>query len=388
MTFILRRILQPALVCCLSIIFAAAAQAAGPYAVGASCIQIDTAKIAPGRSIDDYAQGNWEGGQGYYLDQVLASPESSFFFQMPVPDDDSLYGDMAGTVMPVAAVIFYPTDSGNNRPDYEFPGAAASFPRMQRPGEGPIFPAGDQRFPVLLGSHGYGGHPASDGKLIGILELLASHGYIVVALFHGDLRVPVTTGGAPFAYVQLALRPLELKVALDHLQAQPEFAERVDWDRIGGIGGSYGGASMMLLTGARILDLNSFGTNLTTYDPRVKAAAGIVSFCGNDIVPLFGFDTSGAESITTPQMIIGGSEDEVAPTWRQREALNHSPTRGYLVTMHGEEHLFSPEGFAEASVWALDFLDAFVKGDGDARSRLDSRSEVPGGVRDTVEHFN
>jgi predicted dienelactone hydrolase len=181
---------------------------------------------------------------------------------------------------------------------------------------------------------------------------------------------------------------LELKVALDHLQAQPEFADRVDWDRIGGIGGSYGGSSMMLLTGARLLDLNSFGTNLTTYDPRVKAAAGIVSFCGNDVVPLFGIDTSGAENIATPQMIIGGSEDEVALNWRQRDALRHSPTRGYLVTMHGEEHLFSSEGFDEATVWALDFLDAFVKGDSEARERLDARSEVPGGVRDTVEHFN
>jgi len=195
-------------------------------------------------------------------------------------------------------------------------------------------------------------------------------------------------GGAPFPYVQLTLRPLELKVALDHLNAQPQFADRVDWDRIGGIGGSFGGAAMMLLTGGRILDLNSFGTNLTTYDPRVKAVAGIVSYCGDDIVPLFGFDTAGAENIKTPQMIIGGSEDEVAPIWRQRDALRHVRTRSYLVTMHGQEHLFSPEGFMDAAVWAVDFLDAFVKGDEEARNRLDSRTEVPGGPGDSVEHFN
>jgi predicted dienelactone hydrolase len=388
MPFVARRIIQLALVLCISIMFAAAALAAGPYAVGTSCIQIDTGKIASGRSLNDYLQGNWDGDQRFYVDQILASPESTFFYQMPVPDDRSLYGDLAGKVMPMVAVIFYPTDSGNRRPDYEFPEAAASFPRMQRPGEGPIFPAGDQRFPVLLGSHGYGGHPASDAELINTMALLASNGYIVVALFHGDLRVPETLGGAPFPYVQLTLRPLELKVALDHLGAQPQFADRADWDRIGGIGGSFGGAAMMLLTGARILDLNSFGTNLTTYDPRVKAAAGIVSYCGDDIVPLFGFDTSGAENIKTPQIIIGGSEDEVAPTWRQRDALRHAPVRSYLVTLHGQEHLFSPEGFQDAAVWALDFLDAFVKGDEDARIRLDSRTEVPGGPRDTVEHFN
>lgn len=388
MKFRARWIFQLSFILCISLFYASATMAAGTYAVGTSCIQIDTGKIASGRSLNDYTQGNWDGDQRFYVDQILASPESTFFYQMPVPDDRSLYGDLAGTVMPVVAVILYPTDGSNRRPDYTFPDAAATFPRMQRPGEGPIFPAGEQRFPVLLASHGYGGHPASDAELINTMALLASHGYIVVALFHGDLRVPEDLGGAPFPYVQLTLRPLELKVALDHLNAQPEFANRADWDRIGGIGGSFGGAAMMLLTGGRILDLNSFGTNLTTYDPRVKAAAGIVSYCGDDIVPLFGFDTSGAENIKTPQMIIGGSEDEVAPIWRQRDALRHVRTRSYLVTMHGQEHLFSPEGFMDAAVWAVDFLDAFVKGDGEARNRLDSRTEVPGGPGDSVEHFN
>jgi hypothetical protein len=383
-----RRTIQLALALCISLLFAASALANGPYAVGTSCIQIDTGKIAEGRSLNDYLQGNWDGDQRFYVDQILASSESSFFYQMPVPDDRSLYGDLAGTVIPMVAVVLYPTDPSNNRPDYAFPDAAASFPRMQRPGEGPIFPSGDARFPVLLGSHGYGGHPASDAELINTMALLASNGYIVVALFHGDLRVPEILGGAPFPYVQLTLRPLSLKVALDHLGAQPQFNDRVDWDKIGGIGGSFGGAAMLLLTGGRILDLNSFGTNATTYDPRVKAAAGIVSFCGNDIVPLFGFDTSGAKEIKTPQMIIGGSEDDVAPVWRQREALREAPVRSYLVTLQGEEHLFSSEGFVDASVWALEFLDAFVKGDGDARNRLDARTEVPGGPADSVEHFN
>ena len=388
MPFSLRRSIQLGLVIGLSLVFAAAALAAGPYAVGTSCLQIDPAKIAEGRSLNDYLQGNWDGDRRFYLDQILASPESSFYYQMAIPDDSSLYGDLAGAVMPMVAVILYPTDPANNRRDYAFPGAAAWFPRMQRAGEGPLFPAGGARFPVLLGSHGYGGHPASDAELINTMTLLASNGYIVVALFHGDLRVPTNLGGAPFPYVQLALRPLGLKVALDHLQAQPQFADRVDWDRIGGIGGSFGGAALMLLTGGRVLDLNSFGTNLTTHDPRVKAAAGIVSYCGDSLVPLFGFDTSGAESIAAPQMIIGGSEDEVAPVWRQRDALRHAPVRSYLVTLQGEEHLFSPQGFVDASVWALEFLDAFVKGDAGARSRLDARSQVPGGPADSVEHFN
>ncbi len=388
MKFRARWIFQLALILCISLFMAGATLAAGPYAVGTSCIQIDTNKIASGRSLEDYLQGNWDGNQRFYVDQILASPESSFLYQMAVPDDRSLYGDLAGTVMPMAAVILYPTANSNNRPDYVFPDAAASFPHMQRPGEGPIFPDGSQRYPVLLASHGYGGHPASDAELINTMALLASNGYIVVALFHGDLRVPETLGGAPFPYVQLTLRPLALKVALDHLGAQAQFADRTDWDRIGGIGGSFGGAAMLLLTGGRILDLNSFGTNLTTYDPRVKAAAGIVSYCGDDIVPLFGFDTSGAESIAAPQIIIGGSEDDVAPVWRQRDALRHAPVRSYLVTLQGQGHLFSAEGFNDAAIWALDFLDAFVKGDGEARNRLDARREVPGGPADSVEHFN
>ena len=79
MPFVARRIIQLALVLCISIMFAAAALAAGPYAVGTSCIQIDTGKIASGRSLNDYLQGNWDGDQRFYVDQILASPESTFF---------------------------------------------------------------------------------------------------------------------------------------------------------------------------------------------------------------------------------------------------------------------------------------------------------------------
>jgi hypothetical protein len=387
MTSSARRIIQLALVLCFTVLFAATALA-GPYAVGTSCIQIDTSKVAGGRSLDDYLQGSWSGNQRFYIDQILTSPESSFFYQMPVPDDRSLYGDLAGTVLPMVAVVLYPTDPSNNRPDYYFPETNGYFPHMQQAGEDPIFPAGGGRFPVLLASHGYGGHPASDIYLINTMVELASNGYIVVALFHGDLRVPEIISGAPYPYIQLTLRSLSLKVALDHLGAQPQFTNRVDWDRIGGIGGSFGGSALLCLTGARILDLNSFGTNATTYDPRVKAAVGIVSYCGDNIVPLFGFDTSGAESINKPQMIIGGSEDDIAPMWRQRDALSHAPVRSYLVTMDGQGHSFSGAGFARATVWAMDFLDAFVKGDGNARSRLDSRTEVPGGPGNSVEQFN
>jgi len=388
MYFKCRRVSLVIMVLALSLFLAAPALAAGPYPVGASCIRIDTNKIASGRSLDDYLQGNYDNGQRYYLDQILSNPESSFLFQLAVPDDRSLYGDLAGSVMPMGAVVLYPTDGSNTRPDYAFPEASASLPHMQRPGEGPIFPAGGQRFPVLVASHGYGGHPVSDRELIETMGYLASRGYIVVALFHGDLRVPEDLGGAPFPYVQLALRPLALKTALDHLGSLPEFNDRVDWDRIGGIGGSFGGSAMLLLTGARILDLNSFGTNLTTYDPRVKAAAGIVSYCGDAIVPLFGFDTSGAETIAAPQIIIGGSEDDTAPVWRARDAFVHARVRSYLVTLQGEGHMFSAEGFNDARVWALDFLDAFVMGDGAARDRLDSRREAPGGPADSVEIYN
>jgi hypothetical protein len=58
---------------------------------------------------------------------------------------------------------------------------------MQRGAEAPIFPAGGLPWPVLLFSHGLSGSPLS-GDYIEVVKYFASHGYVVVAPFHGDLR--------------------------------------------------------------------------------------------------------------------------------------------------------------------------------------------------------
>ena len=64
---------------------------------------------------------------------------------------------------------------------------ARAIPHMQRGGEAPILPDATSRWPVLAFSHGYGGSPLSDDHIEAV-AVFASHGYIVVAPFHGDPR--------------------------------------------------------------------------------------------------------------------------------------------------------------------------------------------------------
>ncbi|MCB2187835.1 MAG: VCBS repeat-containing protein [Deltaproteobacteria bacterium] len=361
----------------------------GPYAVGCTNLVVDQALVAPGHALEDYLAGDVDGGSLLYVDQVLAHPAAAFHFDLVVPNDTNLYGDYAGATLPMVGLISYPTGDSNPRDGYDFPGANRTLPHMQAPGEAPLFPGVTARFPLLLASHGYGGSPVDDNGTILAQLRYASHGYIVAALFHADGRIPETQVYPPFPYVQMALRALSCKQALDALEADPYFGPRIAWDRVGGIGGSYGGTTLLLWSGAELWDLDTFlGTFPTTPDPRVKAAAGLVSFCGNAILPLFGLGYSGAGHITAPQFIASGTLDTVAPVDQARATLNASPTTGYHVTVEGEEHLFTDEGLYDAQTWALLFLDAYLKGDTAALAQLQTMGAVPGGPPDSVEIIN
>ena len=104
---------------------------------------------------------------------------------------------------------------------------------MQRGGEPPIFAEDRARFPVLLFSHGLGGSPLS-GDYIDALTLFASHGYVVVAPFHGDARISdvridtlddLVAAILHFSnYTALqAIRPHALRASLDAVLADPRF---------------------------------------------------------------------------------------------------------------------------------------------------------------------
>jgi predicted dienelactone hydrolase len=104
-----------------------------------------------------------------------------------------------------------------------------------------------RRYPLILLSHGTGGSAQS---LDWLGAGLARAGYIVVGVNHpgnNALEQPYTSEG----FLLWWERAADLTDALDAVLADPQFAGRIDEQRIGAIGFSLGGYTVLELAGAR-----------------------------------------------------------------------------------------------------------------------------------------
>ncbi|KEJ89715.1 alpha/beta hydrolase family protein [Sulfitobacter donghicola] len=101
------------------------------------------------------------------------------------------------------------------------------------------------QFPLVLLSHGLGGHARSLGWLA---TDLAQNGAIVIAVNH-----PNSTWGDfdLAAGLDHWTRPQDLSLALDHILADPDFSGKIDMSRIMAAGFSYGGWTALSLGGIR-----------------------------------------------------------------------------------------------------------------------------------------
>lgn len=311
-------------------------------------------------------------GQVRYISELLAFPDDAFNFQLLVPNDAELYGESAGSILPYSGYIVYPTTAENTRPDYDVL-APPSLPHMQREDELPIFADANEKYPLIVFSHGQGTHPTS-GNLEYMLDL-ASHGYIVLGLYHGDSRFDELEAR------QFNLRPLALKVAIDEILADPAFASHIDSDKIGGVGGSLGGTTMLALLGARKLnpDYASVATNnllQPVADSRIKAAAAHVPYAGFELYTLFGSGSTGTSTVDRPFLTNSGVLDSVGDHSKLVDAMNNIPGVKYLVEYAEEGHEFSAGAESDARTWSKTFLDAFIKQDPDAITLLSRMKSV------------
>ena len=128
--------------------------------------------------------------------------------------------------VPFDTLVWYPTETT------ESPSQVGSF--LLPAGPGAKLAAG--RFPIVLLSHGGGQRGGNPLILSGLSAALARQGFVVVAPFHGTAA--------------LALRPLEIRLALDAVLDDPRFGPHVDPNRLGMLGFSLGGAVTLELAGA------------------------------------------------------------------------------------------------------------------------------------------
>lgn len=373
----------------------------GPYAVACSNIAQDFTRLASGEDVTSYWSGIPSGaGTLRYVTDLLADPANTLIVTVTAPPDSTLYGEFAGQQVEFVVLACYPTTAGNPRPGYPLnpPQTDRVVPHMQTGAEPPLFADALARYPVAAFSHGYLDSPINSDHYMLALSVLASYGYVVIAPFHGDARfsnlridtlgdaIAVATHPENFTALQ-ALRPLSISAALDLVLAHPQWRDHIDETRIGGFGASMGGESMLLLGGAGLttsyFDLGSSWKQVTL-DPRIKAAVGYIPYFGQPILPAFGRDQHGLDGISLPYLGLSGTADATAPIFEAQIGMSRLTGTRRLVALPGVTHGFDDAATNDIFTWLLTFLDAEVRGNPEAVSRLSTMGSVAGGVDDSV----
>ncbi|MEE9608902.1 MAG: alpha/beta hydrolase [Myxococcota bacterium] len=140
---------------------------------------------------------------------------------------------------------------------------------------------GDGRYPLVIFSHGYGGHRRQTTHLC---THLASHGYAVAAVDHAGsaledvMRLATSLRSAhtlpePGELLGSAIRdrPADVRLAIDRILGGALGRPAVDPDRIGVSGHSFGGWTTLMAAGS---------------DPRVRAALPLAPAGGASPLPV------------------------------------------------------------------------------------------------------
>ena len=373
----------------------------GPYAVACSNIVQDFSRVGVGEDVTSYWSGMpSDSGMARYVTDLLADPDNTLIATVTAPQDSELYGEFVGQQVRFVVIVCYPTTADNPRPDYPLnpPQTDRVVPHMQTGSDAPLFADASVRYPVIAFSHGYIGSPINSDDYILALSVGASYGYVVIAPFHGDPRfsnlkidnladaIAVASHLENFTAMQ-ALRALSISAALDLVLAHPQWKDHIDETQIGGFGASMGGETMLLLGGAGLttsyFDIGSSWKQVTR-DTRIKAAVGYVPYFGQPILPAFGRDQHGLDGINLPFLGMGGTADTTAPIIETQIGMSRLTGFRRLVALSGVSHGFDKASTNDIYTWLLTFLDAEVRGNPEAISRLSTMGSVAGGGDDSV----
>lgn len=243
---------------------------------------------------------------------------------------------------PLAVELWYPAGEAARGRDvnpatrdaYEllpgFPGAWQEAVRDAAPRPG--------RAPLILFSHGYGGHRRQSTFLC---THLASHGHVVAAVDHTgntvvDIMQMITqlaAGGAPpdldaQLAQYIALRPADVVFLLDALLADldREIGALIDPSRIGMSGHSFGGWTTLMVAG---------------HEPRIGAALPLAPAGGSTDMPTeplqAALDFAWDHAVPTTYLV--AERDSLLPLRGMRELLARTPGDPRLFVLRNADHM-------------------------------------------------
>ncbi|WP_282781952.1 MULTISPECIES: alpha/beta hydrolase [unclassified Nocardia] len=209
-------------------------------------------------------------------------------------------------------------------------------------------PAVGTGLPVIVFAHGFGESMSAYDPLV---DYWAGNGFVVVQPTFLDSRTLGLSMADPRYPDIWRIRVADITRVLDELDhivtALPGLGDRVDRDSIAVAGHSWGGQTVGMLLGARVLDADGRpGPDLS--DPRVKAGVLLATtgIGGDSLTPFaaehFDFMSPDFAALTTPTLVVAGDHDRShlstrGPDWFT-DAYTHSPGALSLLTIHGGEH--------------------------------------------------
>ena len=268
--------------------------------------------------------------------QPILRPVGFSLLQLAAPVDYNWRGSIDQTL---SGIVWYPADTspGEEKDQFIGPPDVPLFYAGRAAKDATLAPAFG-KFPLIALSHGTGG---SAMQMAWLGTYLAARGYIAVAVNHpGNNAV---TGYTTQGFIEGWERAKDISTAITDLLADPRFGSKIDRDRIGAAGFSYGGYTMMELAGAttdwnRILSwcdqqkgacnppempnlmekfeaiqqqpdvqqsLKHAGDSYR--DPRIRAVFAIAPAVAQAFTP------ESLQKIKIPVQIVAGAADQIAP---------------------------------------------------------------------------
>jgi len=220
-------------------------------------------------------------------------------------------------------------------------------------------PTGGGAAPIIVFSHGFIGCPEQSMFLT---SALADAGYLVVAPRHADawcgengLSLPQEPFWKPQAWSEATYRDRrdDIVAVLDALKRDPEFQGKIDWSKLGLMGHSLGGYTVLGLAGGwpgwRI--------------QGVKAVLAMSPYCSP-----FLRAGSGLGHLSAPVEYQGGTRDfGITPTVSQRGGcFDRTSAPAEYVEFQGAGHLAWTDlvatDHADMVFYARAFFDAWLRG--------------------------